>query len=239
MFKMFVFHFANPFLSLKIGDDKFDKMASVHMKLISVITAGGYLLNPMFIEYRTATNSLYAQYSASRGKKALNISQRSGKTISVNQLVKNIKNFISLKEGIIKNKYRVGTPEYEEIYPIGKSEYNKATKKNIIKLFKRFIDSLSVHKADFDAALLAEAQALYDNLMQAMSAQSGKKGEVKDTTSGTKELRRQLAVQLYKNMLVLLLINAENPEKVKDYFDESFIKHAAKVTQTVEQPVNN
>ncbi len=231
--------FKNPFIKSKIGDDKFDKGVKNHIDLTGVIIADDNPLTSMFIENRTAINSLYVQYSESRGKKALNLSQREGKTISVNQLVKNIKNFISLKEGIIKNKYRVGTPEYEEIYPLGKSEYNKATKKNIIKLFKRFIDSLSVHKADFDAALLAEAQALYDSLIKAMSSQSGKKGEVKDAASGTKELRRQLAVQMFKNLLLLLLINAENPEKVKDYYDENFIKHAAKVTQTVEQPVNN
>ena len=231
-------HFTNPFLKSKIGDDKFDKGVKNHIDLTGVIITDDNPLTSMFIENRTATNLLYEQYSESRGKKALNLSQREGKTISVNLLLKNIKEFISLKEGIIKNKFRKGTPEYEEIYPLGKNEYNKATKKNIGKLLKRFIDSLNAHKSEIDAAILTEAQALYDSLIQTMSAQSGKKGEVKDTTSGTKELRRQLAVQLYKNMLLLLLINAENPEKVKDYFDESFIKHAAKKTEVVEQLVS-
>ena len=225
----------NQFLTIQISEDNFDKLVKSHIERTAVITADDNPLITMFLDNRTAADTLYKKYSDSRGKKALNLSQREGKTINVNKLIKKIKDFISLKEGIIKNKFLKGTSEYEEFFPLGKNEYAKASKKNISKLFKRFLDSLNVHKADLDPAILSEAQPMYDSLMEAMSAQSSKKGEVIDTTSGTNELRRQLAVQLYKNMLLLLLINAENPGKVKDYFDESFIKRASKKAQVAEQ----
>ncbi len=226
---------SNQFLTMQISEDNFDKLVKSHIERTSVIAANSSPLTAMFWDNRTAVSALYTQYSESRGKKALNLSQKEGKTINVNQIVKNIKVFVSLKEGIIKNKFFKGTAEYEEFYPLGVKEYAKASKKNIGNLFKRFIDSLNVHKMDLDSGILSEALPLYDSLMQAMSAQMNQVGNVKDITSSTKELRRQLAVQLYKNMLLLLLMNADNPQKVKDYFDESFIKHASKKAQVVEQ----
>ena len=49
-------------------------------------------------------------------------------------------------------------------------------------------------------------------------------GKVKEGMSDSDEKRYKLGVQLYKNLLALLLIYAEEPDKAANFFDESILR---------------
>jgi|GEM_PF-2399202 len=233
---MFENHLTNPFLALKIGNERFDKLSLGHIESAKLLDTNGSPYAALFTDNLASTQTIYKSFSESISVKALNKAQKEGKTITVYTGIKSIKNYISGKEGVLKDKFPKGSPIYEELFPSGVHEYSKATVKNIGYLLKRFIDSLTVHQADIDKSILDGAQSLYDGFMQTRQSQLSKKGEVKDGSTTTETLRKQLSVQLFKNMLLLLLINVDNPEKVKDYFDEAFIKKSVKTVQAAVTP---
>ncbi len=224
---MFEKHLTNPFLTSRLSDDKFSKLTQGHIETAKLLNTNGSPYAALFADNLTSTQTIFKSYNDSLSGKALNKAQREGKTIVVYTGIQSIKKFISSKEGVIKDKFPKGSPVYEELYPKGIGEYSKANVENMARLLKRFIDALTAHQGEIDKSILDQAQAYYDSFTQTRQAQLSKKGEVKDGSTASETLRKQLSVQLFKNMLLLLLIYVDNPEKVKDYFDEAFIKKSS------------
>ena len=73
-----------------------------------------------------------------------------------------------------------------------------------------------------------EAQALLDTYITIRTQQLQAIGSVKGISGESKACRKALAIQLYKNLLHILLINAEQTDQVKAYFDVSFVKKTAR-----------
>ncbi len=84
-------------------------------------------------------------------------------------------------------------------------EYSGITKKNADTILKRFISALDAHKADFDEAIVTEAGDKYTTYLALRTDQLQTLGKVKDEMMDSEKKRHALAVQLYRNLLTLLL----------------------------------
>lgn len=223
-------HINNPFIAERISDGDFNKISSYHIGSLKVYATTaepvffGVPENTIISAMLVATEDLYNNWKSSSEIKASEKSVKEGKTINVNDAVKDIKSFISRKSGVIADKFSKGTPTYEEFFPLGLKEYSGVRLKNAERIFKRFITTLDRNKNSFDEAMFTEASEKYNTYLAARSLQLQTFGKVKDGMTVTEEKRYKLGVQLYKNLLTLLLINAETPEKVTNYFDESILK---------------
>lgn len=232
-------HINNPFLADRISDDNFNKLSSSHIgslkafvpnstdALFAVPAAG--ILNTMI----TDTEACYDAWRLSADSKSSEKSKKEAKTISVDDSITELKFFISRKAGVIADKFVKGSPEYEEFFPLGLKEYSAVTKKNANTIFKRFINTLDTHKSDFDESVFTEASEKYNTYLALRGAQLQTFGKVKDGMTDLEQKRYKLSVQLYKNLLTLLLLNAEEPEKTTNFFDESILK---KKSKTVKPP---
>jgi|YelNatPaOPRAMG01_1025707.scaffolds.fasta_scaffold04422_5 hypothetical protein len=230
-------HINNPFLATRIGNDNFGKYSQTHIERLrtnipeTTDTLFEVPIVTVFDKMITQTEALYNDWKASTDSGATEKAQKEGKTKSVNQSFDELKSFISIKEGVIADKFHKGTPVYEEFFPLGLKEYSGVRKKNADTIFKRFINVLNIHKDVFDANMINEANEKYSTYTSLRQAQLQKIGEVKDKTSIADEKRKLLALQLYKNLLTLLLIYADKPEKAELYFDESIQKRKLKVDE--------
>ncbi len=234
---MISFHLNNPFIAERISNDNFNKYSSTH---IERLTAGipvpadtlyGVAVSTIFNTMITDTQACYNTWKSTVDIKAAETSQKEGRTISVDDSISEMKAFISRKEGVIADKYPNGSPVYEEFFPHGKTEYTTATKKSADTLFKRFNTALENHKSDFDPAALTEANEKYNNYLALRKAQLQSMGKVKEGMTDSDEKRYKLGVQLYKNLLTLLLIYAEEPDKAANFFDESILKKKANIDE--------
>ncbi|MGB4776213.1 MAG: hypothetical protein WBP45_13645, partial [Daejeonella sp.] len=69
-----------------------------------------------------------------------------------------------------------------------------------------------------------ELKALLDAYLDSRETQLESIGSVKTLSNKGKTQRDQLALQLYINLLSLLLMNPADTDQVKAYYDESFLK---------------
>ena len=230
----------NPIANARLSNDKLDKFAGLHLEIITANkpvtekTIYGVPVTTVFENMAIDTQSIYNKWKASVSLGATDKAEKEGRTISQNKAIKKFKTFVSRKEGVIADKYSDNPSVYEEFYPHGLTEYSTVTKKGADTVFKRFIDVLEIHKADFDPAVVAEGNDNYNIFIATKKAQAQKIGNVKDETSAASDLRVALELQLFKNLLSIVLINAEDPSKVQIYFDFSLLKRKSKKKSAVE-----
>ena len=227
---MIHYYISNPITNAQLGNDNFNKFSTTHIERLKANipeTADmiyGIPVPAIFNIMISDTELKFNAWKASIDIGATEKAEKEGKTIDVNSSFKNFKSFISLKAGVIADKYHKNPAIFEEFYPQGAEEYSKSSKAKADKIFKRFITALDKNKADFDAAIITEANAMYDEYTTLRKVQLQKIGKVKDESSTASVQRDELSLQLYKNLLTLLLINADMPEKAAVYFDESILK---------------
>jgi len=213
---MILHHLKNPFANPTISEDDFNKIALTHIERLHTNNQNGD-----FTTMISAIEPLYATYKEASSAEAFEKALREGKTISVDQTITGMKHFVSRKEGIIKDKFFDEPQKYEIFFPQGLTEYSKATKANIDQLFKRFIDAIDAHIADLGAPLKQEAETLYNNYLTVREAQLESIGEVKELDSEQDAARRPLAIELFKDLLGIIIMFADNTQRVKDFFDLS------------------
>jgi hypothetical protein len=223
-------YLVNPILAERMSDDNLNKLASSHIARLKAyvpdpsVVLYGVSVSTIIAAMLSDTQTVYSAWRSSTEAESAERSNKSGRTITVDEAIADLKSFISRKEGVIADKFPRKSAVYKESFPLGLTEYSNLTKKNADTLLKRFITTLDAHKADFEASLLTEANAKYSTYESLREGQLESKGKVQDEIADSEKKRYGLSVQLYKNLVTLLLLNPEEPEKAKSFFDESFLK---------------
>ena len=216
---MITHHLNNPFDAERISEDNFGKIALANLERLKTNNQDGQFTNLI-----DATQPLYDIYKTSISAEVFEIALREGKTITVDEAIKGIKHYVSRKEGVIADVFD-GKPEiYEQFFPQGLTEYSHASKKNIDMLFKRFADTAAAYTAELGDELAEDALTMYNNYVSLRESQLGAIGEVKELDSEADAARAELAIQLFVNLLSLLIIFKEDTQRVKDFFDESMFQ---------------
>ena len=240
---MLRYFFIYPVFLLSIGMDKFNRFAQSHLErlIANKPSEGGTLFGvsivTIFDTMIADMQTKFTIWATGREGVASVKAKREGKTVSLNSSVKAMKGFISGKIGVVKDKYNKLPAVFEEFYPLKLKDYSRVTKKSADKLFKRFVNAVMAHQSDFDAAFIAELNELYAAYMEASGAQLQTMGKEKDNISSASDARKAVTLQLFKNLLTLVLIYAEDPSKAAVYFDLSLLKNRSKKTAAVEESV--
>jgi hypothetical protein len=220
----------NPVLSERMSDDNFNKFSASHIARIKTYDPNpdgqlfGVSETTIMAAMIMTTEKSYDDWRLSANMESVDRSKKSGRTITVDDAIADLRSFISRKEGVIADKFPKGSAVYKELFPNGLKEYSAMKKKNADTILKRFITTLDAHKSDFDASVLTEANDKYNTYLSLRKNQLEAIGKVKDEITDSEDKRHDLSVQLYKNLLTLLLLNAEEPDRAGNFFDESMIK---------------
>ena len=216
---MFLNHLRNPFLSLQTSDANFSKLAGTHLERLKANNTAN-----RFESLILQTEPLYQAYITTLTTGSGTSSSKESKTVSTNEAIANLKAYISRKEGVIADKFPKKTPVYQEFFPLGLSEYRIASKKNMQVLAERFTKAAQTHATVLGKDMAKEAQALLEAYTSSRTQQLQAIGSVKGISGESKARRKALALQLYRNLLRMLLENVEQTESVKAYFDTSFLR---------------
>jgi hypothetical protein len=220
---MFLYHLRNPFLNTEISDVNFGKLASTHIERLK---AGN--TSKRYDALIASTEPLYQSFVGTLFTGSGSSSAKESKTMRTNETLNALKAYIGRKEGVIADKFPRNSPAYQEFFPQGLKEYRNASKKNLQVVAERFIKAALTHTAILGKDISKEAQSLLDAYVSSRTEQLQAIGSVKGISSESKSRRRTLAVQLYKNLLHILLENADQTSQVKDYFDVSFLRRVRK-----------
>lgn len=220
---MFLYHLRNPFLNPEISDVNFGKLASTHIERLKA----GNTAN-RYDALIASTEPLYLAFVSTLFTGSGSSSAKESKTMRTNETLNALKAYIGRKEGVIADKFPRNSPAYQEFFPQGLKQYRNASKKNLQLVAECFIKAVQTHTGVIGKDIVKEAQSLLDAYVSSRTEQLQAIGSLKGISSESKSRRKALAIQLYKNLLHILLENAEQTSQVKDYFDISFLKKVRK-----------
>jgi len=211
--------FKNHFSSRLISDNSIRKFAEVHLQRLSSNNGGGE-----FTQIITDTQHAFNSYFGSMNDEDQNFAVQQGLTISVTKVLNEFKQFISSSEGLVRAQFGKKSSEYQEFFPNKMKEYWHLNLANAEKVMERFYNVAGKHSNVFGDSIKNLAQTLLTEFTEARSNQLKKKGEVAEKKSSTRERRKNLELQLIKNLHYIGYLYPGNINRCNDFFDQSFLR---------------
>jgi hypothetical protein len=211
--------FKNHFDTDKISDDNLKKFAEVHLERLSANNG-----TAQFTAMITATTTAYTAYFGAMTNEDTKFAIQQGLTVTMNNIFENFKNFVSQKEGIVFGNFGKASPEYQEFYPNGVTEYRQANLANIETLMSRFAAAAERHNAELGANIQTDAESFLANYRTARTAQLTKIGEVQAQKSTTSTNRDVIENELMRNVHLIASMFIGDVDRCMDFFDQSFIR---------------
>jgi len=211
--------FKNHFNTKEISDDNLRKFAEIHLQRMAAKNGGGE-----FTTMITDTTTAYTNYFGSMSDEDIKFAIQQGLTIAVNNAVENFKKAVSQKEGLVRATFGKDSREYQEFFPLGVTEYSKATLQNVEMLMQRFVGAANRYSVQLGAALETEFQGYLTAFTSARTSQLLKLGEVADSKTDTSFKRDDVENELMKNVHLIGAMYVGDINTCMDFFDQSFVR---------------
>lgn len=214
--------FKNHFDTDKIGDDRLKAFSEDHINKLT-----GWLTVHVDADLSALLADLALKHNAYFGaitdeKTKFNIQQ--GRTIAADNAWEAALKFVRQKEGIVKGTWGKDSAQYQEFYPHGLDEYNRATKANKAAVLEQFRLAAIAHSAELPLTFVGDFTFLATDWQTKFTAQQTQIGLVKDANSQTATVRDPLETQLMVMVLVIASKNVGHPEMVNDFFNQSLLQ---------------
>jgi len=214
--------FKNHFNTDRISDENLRKFAEIHLQRMAAKNGGG-----AFTTMITDTTTAYGNYFGSINDEDTKFAVQQGLTIAMNNAVENFKKAISQKEGLVRGHFGKDSKEYQEFFPLGVTEYSKATLQNVEMLMQRFADAANRYTVELGAALATEFQGYLTAYQTARASQLLKIGEVVDSKTDTSFKRDDVENELMKNVHLIGAMYVGDINTCMDFFDQSFVRDSS------------
>lgn len=213
------------FDTVEISDNNLYKFAEDHIERLNA--------NNDKQEYSSMINEIapiFDAYFVSMGVEDTQFSQQQGKTVTVDSVIAEFKETVSLSEGLIRYTYKPKSPEYQEFFPGGVTEYSTAIKANVYLLMNRMVKLSEKYSAKLGAEFVNNFVDIEARYKIARVNQLQDIGRVTANKSTTEESRLLLEVQLMRNLLDIARKFVGNPSRGMDFFDQSIIRRNTTTT---------
>ncbi len=225
--------FKNHFSTARISDDNFRKFANDHVARITANNKNG-----QYTQMLQLTTQLAVDYDTLIKQEDSTFATQQGNTIKTDQITEQFKKTVSQKEGTVRGEFGVDSPEYQEFFPNGLTEYSTATRANIETLLQRLIDKSQKYANILGNNLYNIFVTLQTQYQTARNEQLIVIGNVDMLKSQVTTAREALEKQIMINILTLAIEFLDNPDRADDFFDQSIIRpKQSKDDGTVEESI--
>jgi len=218
--------FINHFDSDRISDNNMDLFTQDHIERIKANNPAN-----IYDEIITATEKAYNDYYAAKTSESFLLAQKEAATVNVEKYATEFIRLVSMKEGIVRGTWGIASPQYQEFYPHGITEYSKATRSQMNSLMDRFLQTATKHAGELPPNFVEAFTDIINNYKTHRTAQLGKMGTVSGEKQATAQSRDVLEIQLMYNVLFVAKENIGHPEAMKVYFTQHMIERSGKATE--------
>jgi hypothetical protein len=212
-------HSENPFKSITTSKDSVQKFSYDNYKRME---AAG---NPAYAARMVATKDAWQRLFGNLETYDADRNLQQSFTIQLNSKMMDFIDKALELEPLIVYKFKKTSGTYQEFFPHGRTEYLKATQENIFHLMKRMIDGTHRYATELGAGLEAEFTLLRDDFQDIWDLQKEKKGDVAEAIPDFETKVQVMYDELYKNMLVILAENYQNPRAMLSFFDQTLVNY--------------
>ena len=216
--RFFEIQFDDPY----INRQQLRKFMEDHLKKIAINNT-----NNLYDTLLTETQQLYETYFGTLNDVDTSNALQQSRTKSMENVRGQFSALMRRREGLISNSFTEDSPEYQEFFPHGITEYTEATLENVETLMVRIIGASATHSAELGTSLSAEFSKLKDSFIVARGKQLEQKGVVGKSSEAAGQSRNAAEIQLTKNLLTIVLNNIGNTAAAAMYFDKSIIARAS------------
>lgn len=179
----------------------------------------GGIYNSLIATTTTKYNSYFGKMTDEATKKSL----AEGTTVTRNNARGAVEEQIRRMEGSTISLYGGASAEYQELFPLGMSEYLRAREGDVNTLFVRFQNHAVVRlNTDFPGQV-TQLGTLISSFQTAFATRETVVNQVDSLQTGKHEDRKILTVQLTINFLTIAINNIDNPDRFDDYYDPRFL----------------
>lgn len=214
--------FANFFNDKEISDEELKDFSQDGIARITANNGGG-----LFTTILNDTVNAHTAYFGAITDKDVKFAVQQSLTMSKDNIVRTFKQTVSEKEGIIKGSFEggVNSPEYQQFFPLGLTEYANATMGNIEVLINRMVTASGNNAGVLGAAFAAIWVTIQTNYNTARSLQLNKKGEVGVAREAVDTNRLPLELQWCKNLHFIGFTYPGQPDICATFFNQSLLKN--------------
>ncbi len=212
-------YFKNIFDTKEISDENLRKFAEIHLARL-IVNNPGAIYNALIAALTTAYN---AYFGAITDEDTLN-AVKEGSTIAMNNIFNQFKDEASRQEGLVRAKFGKTSPQYQEFYPLGITEYTNSTLANVETLMTRIATAGDKYSNVLGDEFMTLFRTIKDNFILNRNTQLSLIGDLAGKRDVTITNRNTIEAQLTKNLLVIASNNVGNSEAMNTYFDQSFIR---------------
>lgn len=220
----------NPFATSRKSNEEFGLLALSHIKYLEVQNKEG-----AYSKFLEMLNQPYQDYRDWLSKQETSRTNKKGITITLNDVMQDVEAF-SLDLYEVAFVWKRKKPEaFNALFPHGKSEYATMSKTNAETILKRLSNACNENK-ELDQSFKTKAAELLTNFVAARKEQLGQKGDVKEGSEDGRDLRLLLAKNMFLVFLELLIMNIDDTEKVKTFYDTQLISSRTTKKKVAEKP---
>ena len=211
--------FKNHFDTVKISYDNLKKFSEDHLARITANNPGG-----VFNDLVTKTGIAHTAYFGAITNKDVATAVKQGMTLAVDNQIAAFKALVRRKESAVANAFGDDSPQYQEFFPHGMTEYSNAIKANIETLMSRIATAGDTYKNELGEEFGQAFSDSYRAYQSLREAQLGKKGSVSDLQDVTGKNRTVLELQLTANLHYIAFTYPGEVQQCLSYFDQSFLR---------------
>ncbi len=210
--------FVNHFDTHRISDENIQRYSEAHMHLLATNDPDGRY-SVMLEEIAEAHEAYFGSTVDEVVKEAV----KQGITIRKDAALDRFRKSVRRGEGLVRGNYGKDSSEYEEFFPYGLTEYDKANLANVGTLMARMVAAGDKHRAVLGDDFVREFEDIQVEFTDVRKRQLEKKGEVVESKADTAATRDVLEARLMKNLLFIAADNIGHPERASQFFDLSIL----------------
>jgi hypothetical protein len=208
-------YFENPFDNERLGEGDFRTGAQFHIVSLQIKNPGG-----IYDTILAQTIPLYDILNSTVSAMKTEYAQQQGSTITTNSTRRAFMKLVRIREGLISATFGgTDSPQYQEFFPYGLKELNRAANAEIDLIAQRLINVAAIYAAQLGPTLQADLETARQAFVNARAAQITNMAETSTLRHRVRGARKALAEQLLRNLYTIGLHNTGNPEAVSSYFD--------------------
>lgn len=205
----------NPFLSIRIGINRFADFAKNHLTFLKNNNKNGILDELIAILEASVT-----EFDAWNSKQDKDTNTKTSKTETLDSIEDDFEDFMKEVWKEVNYKFEDDKPEvFKQFFPNGRSEYINIARTEAPVLLKRIADLTDTHKADLKSGMAERAKTYLTSYTNKRLEQKDGESTVKDGSKDGKTLRAEVAKNMKTVLLELLLIHKDNESEVFKYYD--------------------
>jgi len=211
--------FKNHFNSSQVSDDNLRKFAEDHLQRLTANNTGN-----QYASLLADTQVLYDDFNTIIKKEDQTFSQQQGKTLTTDNVISDFVQMVSRKEGAVRSEFGKDSPEYQEFFPNGLSEYHQVSKANAEMLMERMKNAGQLYVAQLGQNFVTIFDTFFNNYIAARQQQLQTIAKVGALKSDAEIAREKLTNQLMRNLLIISADFIGYTDRLDDYFDQSIIR---------------